>query len=702
MKLRRSSTPEKANDFVVPDDEDKLISWLDKKLDAGRRDLPKMAMKMNLAYVLGHQFIVWDPQSRAFVQAKTKNNDPNAPVRIKANKVGGIVERFIARLTKSAPETQCRPVTDDENDINAAKAGTRIIQSELNRLQWEDWLVRHYFWPTTHGFAYAQIVWDPNGGQEIGTVVSEGSTKGKSVKEGLITLESVPGFELVVDPSAVDMLTAKWAVRTKTLTREAVWEAYGQVPAGASPERTIADEVNALSAGSSDDLEENIAIHQLWMVPCRAAPEGLVVTWSGTTILEAAKPFPYKHKRLPFVQFDLLPGLGSRLGRTWVDDLIPLQADYNDARSREATLRRTLTPKLVSPTGSIDPNAIGSRVEVIPYAPVGDKPAWMIPDSGWMAQHETAMNRADMEMGDRAGQSDVSSGKPSSASMPAAAILALQEADDTKLAITYKLMAAAIKETSWHILELVRQFWTEERLVRTWSEEGAIEVRHFSGADVSRQLDIHVNVETGVARSKSAMTQLAMELWSAGVITDPRHLLRLIKVPGADFLAEAWNIDSRQAQRENEYLQLGQSIEINTFDNHMVHLTEHDNLRKGEEYAKIARRASEGDPEAIAIKANIDGHAQAHYELVMQQLGVPTPPGSDFNPEAAAAGSLGGGEYIDPTTGMPPNPTMVAAGATPSALSDSSIAKRAGIGGPGQPGQVPGIDADTQAARQGA
>jgi hypothetical protein len=207
-----------------------------------------------------------------------------------------------------------------------------------------------------------------------------------------------------------------------------------------------------------------------------------------------------------------------------------------------------------------------------------------------------------------------------------------------------------------------------------------------------------------VARSKSAMVQLAMDLWGAGIITDPRHLLRLVKVPGTSFLAEAFNIDTRQAQRENEYLQLGQVIEVNSFDNHMVHLTEHDNFRKGEEYAKLKRRAAEGDPQAAQVLAAIDGHCQVHYEMAAGQLGVPTPPGTDFDPEAAAAGTALGpeGEYIDPVTGLPPNPTMVAAGATPSALSDSDIGRRAGIGGAGQQGRVPGIDVDTQAAQTGS
>ena len=95
-----------------------------------------------------------------------------------------------------------------------------------------------------------------------------------------------------------------------------------------------------------------------------------------------------------------------------MDDLIPLQADYNDARSREAAIRRTLTPKLIGANGSVDTMRLSSRVEFLGYNPgMGDKPTLMIPDSGWMAQYESSMNRAQSEMSDRAGESMPANGK---------------------------------------------------------------------------------------------------------------------------------------------------------------------------------------------------------------------------------------------------------------------------------------------------
>lgn len=702
--LRRSTTTRReGSEFVVPEEPDRLITWLDERRERAMKRIPLRKQKMNLAFLLGQQWLTWDDSKSMWTRPRASRDDPNAPIRITVNKIGGITERFIARLTKASPEPDVRAVTSDEADINAAKAGRRILLSEFNRVNWESWLIEHYFFVVCMGHAYAQIAYNPDGGNELGSVDDD------VVMSGDVTLETVPSYELGVDPNARSMRDAKWAVRTQMMTREAVWEYWGvDVPASGDKMRTISDEVYALMDSEYDmDHEDLVAVHQFWMVPCRAAPEGIVVTWAGKKMLEEPMPFPYEHGRLPFVQFDLLPGMGRREGRTWMDDLLAMQADYNDARSREAGIRRTVTPKLISASGSIPKGSVTSRVEHIEYNPgLGIEPKWEVPDSGWMNQHETTMNRSDMEMGDRAGQSDVSSGKPASASMPAAAILALQEADDTKLAITYKEMTDAIKEVAWQWLELVRQFWTTERQVNTWSEEGAIEVAHFSGADITHQLDVHLATDTGVARSKSAQTQLAMELFQMQVITDPRQLLRLIKVPGADFIAEAWNVDTRQAQRENERLLLGEVVEVNTFDNHQVHIAEHDNQRKSEEYDKLSRAAAAGDKEAIKKKAAIDSHADIHYQMyapmVQGQPAPNLPEGAVAEQVAARTGGGGGSQYLDPRTGLPPNPTMVAAGQAPSALAGSQVAKRAGIGGAGQPGRVPGVDSDSQAASMGA
>lgn len=701
--------PEAINPFLVPESPDALLPWLEEKRTAGKIPVPDTQLRNNLAFVLGHQWIVWDQQNGRYQRANTNRKDPNAPVRITANKIGSLVERAIAKLTRSAPLPEARPVSDSEDDISTAKVSTRIMDHEMYRMDWDSFLTAFMFWPATLGWSYTHIYWDPKKGAVAGSMELDGETQ--TAYQGDVCIEEVPAWELRVDPNSKrDTLEdARWAVRSTVMTKEAVWERWGKRPEGGEPGRSLADDVHALASdsgtpGNTKDASSTVLVHQFWMRPgSRASAKGMVVTWTGKTLLEGPMPFPYTHGRLPFVQWNLLPGLGTREGRTWVSDLIPLQVDYNDARSREATIRRMLTPKVLAPTGSIDTRRLTSRVEVIDYAPTGPAPSMMIPDSGWMNQYEAGMARADGEMGDRAGQQDVSAGKAPSASMPAAAILALQEADDTRLAISAKELAKGIRQTGWHILQLVRQYWTEERVVRTWSEDGDLEVQRFTGAEVAESLDIHVSAESALPKSKAARAQLATEMWSGGILTDPRKYVRLLDIPGTDFISEGMNRDAKQAHRENGKLRHGQQVIVHPFHNHMVHLEEHHNEMKELWYEE----ADEADPAKVAF----DAHTAAHMDLALGQLGVPTPPGTnqthDLVSGALGGGAPGGGpgaNYLDPMTGRPSDPTRVAAGQEPSSLSrgPSDIRRAAGIGGAGQQGAVPGIPADQQAAQTGS
>jgi hypothetical protein len=678
------------NEFAAPADEDGLIAWLDKKRESAKGRVPDSQLRMNLAFLLGQQWIVWDGGNGRFKRPPAHRGDPNAPVRITANKIAGLVERAIAKLTRSAPLPEARPVSDSEEDVDAAKVGTRILDHEMYRLDWDALLTSFYFWPAALGWSYMHVYWDPDQG------AAAGEMDGESFKQGEICVEEVPAFELVVDPNALKMDQARWAVRTTTMSREAVWEKWGKVPDGADSGRSLADDVYSLVDDSIAKRKDSangdfVKVHQFWLRPgSRSKPEGMVVTWSGKTILEN-KPFPYDHGELPFVPFCLLPGVGTLEGRTWVTDLIPLQVDYNDARSREATIRRTLTPKVLAPTGSIDSRRVTSRVEVIDYVPTGEKPSLMIPDSGWLAQYETGMERADMEMGDRAGQQDVSAGKTPSASMPAAAIIALQEADDTRLAISAKELAKGIRKTGWFILQYVRQFWTEERTIRTWSADGDIEVQRFSGADITQHLDIHVSAESAMPKSKAARAQLATELKMQGVITDPRMYVRLLDIPGTDFIIESLSRDARKAHRENGMMMRGETPQVAPFDNHPVHMEEHSNEMKEAWYDE----AEPTDPRRVAFDAHYAMHLGLNQSLLMAAAGGPMPlPSGGEDPT---------GDYLDPMTGKPSDPTRVAAGQEPSSLErgPKNIRERAQIGGPGNPGQVPGVDPDTQAAQMG-
>lgn len=689
-------------EFRPPPGKAGLTKWLEERLEKGKSVIPEFQMKLNLAFVLGHQWLVWDRNQRQFRRPRSRPDDPNAAVRITANKVGGVVERTVSKLTKNAPIPEVRPASDDENDLSAARVGTRILTHEMERLHWRKWLADFLFWPTTLGWSYAHVRWDPQAGEKIGNRRDpDGNVTDDPLHMGEVCLEKVPAFELVVDPNAMSMDEAKWCVWTRRMSAEAIFERYGveiHDQGDFDSGRTLVQEVQSLADASYDEAkQEFIAVNQFWMVPCRAAPEGMVVTWTGREILEERRPFPYEHGKLPFIQCDLLPGLGTREGRTWVNDLIPLQVDYNDARSREATFRRQLAPKIIFPAGSIDPNRLTSRVEAIPYNPTGQPPQAWDPPSNWMQMQEVVMQRASEEIGERAGSSEVSQGHAPS-TMPAAAILALQEADDTKLAVSATNLADFTSRVGYQVLLLCRQFWREERTVRVYSEDATLDVRRYRGSDIQNRLDVHVTPESALPRSKSARVQLLMELQARGMFQGkPQEFVRALDLPGMDAIVRDMDLDEKRQAREISHMLEGQDAEVYPWDNHAVHLYKLNEFRKTVDYEML-------DDET---KGRIDAHASVHEGMLNPQMGVPTP-GTNDDPAMQQGGAVGeggptaAGPYMDPLTGMPPNPTAVAAGQTPSPVTDDGIYKQAGIGqAAGQPGRVPGIPADNQASSMG-
>lgn len=697
---RRASSD--SNEFIAPSDPEKLVAWLDAKRESGKSVMPEYQMKMNMSFMLGEQWLVWDKSNRQFRRPRTRNDDPNAPVRITVNKIGSLMERLVAKLIKNLPIPEARPVSDEDNDVAGARVGTRILDHELRRLQWRSKLAEFLFWPGTLGSSYMKIYWDPESGEPLGDF------DGIDVSTGDIDMSIVPAFELAVNPGAKAMKGARWAVHSTIMSREDAYEKWGVQLKASGKTRSIISEVMSMNDAEQDqgkNADQWVEVHQLWMLPSRAAPDGMVVTWAGQTIVQKPKRFPYKVKRLPFYEMRWLPPFGSREGRTWVKDAIPLQVDYNDARSREATIRRQLTPKLLAPIGSIDPSRYTSRVEVIPYAPTGNPPSLQIPDSGWMNQWEVGMERAESEMGNRAGVNEATQGQVG-ASTPAAAILALQEADDTKLALTANMMAEFTVEVGQAILNLVNEFWTEERVVRTYSEDNYVDVYRYRGSDVTG-VDVHVSPESALPRSKSARVQLMLELHARGVIRDNVTLIRALDLPGTDSLVRDEDIDSRLQRRELGKLLNGEDQPVYPFHDHLVHLKVINGFRKGGEYPKLPP----------ATQARIDAHAGMHEALVLKALGAPTTAnGNPYDPaagQAAAAvttsgqtpppGAGGGSGYLlDPLTGLPPTGLDMASGAVPSPVSDDGIYNQAGIGNAaGQPGRVPGIPADNQAASMG-
>lgn len=723
MSIRESDLPTRqtaddpTSSFVFPGDPVKSIAWLERKRKAAVEVRPDWRPKLNLAFFFGLQFL----RREDFLRGKKSTFRPNLtrrnrPVRVAVNRLAAIIEHAVGSLTSNSLVPEVRPNTTNDDDVSAARAGTAILLHEHDRIDGLTLTQDALFWSIITGWAYDFCTWDASAGPVLPLTSPDGTDI--QLPLGDISREIVPPFEIAVDPSGrrEDLTDARYFVRSIALTKEEVWERYGRLPTGASTTQTVSDELSFfLELGDAlgrpidrfRDFANRLVIHQLWHLPSRAAPNGLVATYSGQTVLDGFEdgewaPFPYEHGRLPITQLSFFPGLIRREGRTWTDDLVSMQADYNDSRSRVATIRRVMTPFLVTGHNTVDKNKLSNRVQVIEVKPTTTLPPnFQLPDGRWATTFERGMERAENEMDARAGTGGAGgiSGPQATSGLSAAALLALQEQSSRPLVVPAVRIARYLKRSWWQHLQLVRQFWTFPRIVATLSEEsGRTEVRRFIGAELRHELDVHVSAEAALPRSKAARVQLATELLDRELI-DPTTYFRFIDIAEFGVLSRTYNRAVAQANRENERLITGNQVPVRARHIHASHISAHTDLTMSREYEEAS----------VEVQAVVDAHIQAHEEamalaaagLAQAQIDAQLDPAraamvaalSPLTPPQSTAGQ---------TVPPPANPAILGAitggnlgggGENPAQRRGSlatSLRSLAGPGAPGQPFQASG------------
>ncbi len=228
-------------------------------------------------------------------------------------------------------------------------------------------------------------------------------------------------------------------------------------------------------------------------------------------------------------------------------------------------------------------------------------------DGDWIAE----------EMRDVAGQHETSQGRVPGRVEAARAIEMLKQSDDSHLAHLQDTIANALSMGYWQLLMLTKQYATAEVVVQTYSREGLPEVKRFMAADFKEGMRVNVRMGTGLANTRAAKQDQAMLLWQNGIIRDPEVMADIMDIP-VGTLTPQKVYDVRIARNENmamaEGIDIdgnpGEAIKPNSWDDHAIHLREHNNYRKTTEYLNL-------EPER---KQKFEFHCETHETLEIAAL----------------------------------------------------------------------------------
>lgn len=595
---------------------------------------------LNLAFFYGNHYV-------KFRQAGDKFDlyVPNAPyykVRATINQIRKVIRKDIARLTAQQPNAFVVPSTTEDADVFAAQAAEQIWASLWRRLKFNRTLRQAVFWQTSCGNGFIKQYWD--------------STKKDAASDvyGDIVIKAETPFHVFVpDLLEADIEEQPYMIHAQIRTKSWVQQYLGIDPTS-SHNLDVVDEgllsVMGVSRGTSK--RDQCIVLEVWVKPGYIAdmPDGGMFTIAANKVVQGFDKWPYSHGEYPITKLDAIP-TGKFYNTSAIEDLIPLQRELNRTRSQVIEAKnRMAKPQLVAQQGSVNPKRITTEPgQVIEYK-LGFEPPRPLPLQPLPSYVTEEINRIYADMADLSGQHEVSGGNAPPGVTAATAISFLTEQDESIIANFYDSIEEGIEKIAGHCLSYVKDFWDEPRTVKVAGFEGTFDVQTFKSSDLRGNTDIRVEAGSALPTSRAAKQAFITDLMKMGFI-DPQQGLEVMEIGGLNKIYERTQVDRRQAQRENLKMRIITEedmqrqaeewairnpevqkdsedgvlldppliVPVHTYDNHQVHIDEHNMYRKSQSFENV--------PELTRII--FEEHVRQHQELLALSMGGMMQPGME-------------------------------------------------------------------------
>jgi hypothetical protein len=593
-------------------------NYVDRGLEL-RRPMERQAI-VNLAFLTGNQHTFFNATAHTLHQILF----PAGTKKVTDNILLPKWVREVSNLIKSRPKIAVIPNSTQEEDILAAKMGTKMAEWYYREVLLKRKIRKLAAWIYATGNAFLDDRWNPKKGpwginKETGQVEYAGD----------VDAEIWSPFEVVVPASFGDdeLQDFPWIAKMKRKTLEYFEENYDR--GGEVREEQIGSgyiTLEALVSGLTGDQHIGRApsafLIQFYQKPCKKFPRGRVVHMANGVVLEK--------NDYPFVEYSLehfkdldFPGLfwgvakmshGIGLQRSWNRNLTSLE-NFNVVAGKA----KLLTPR----KSNIEVMPDDGHGERLAFSPVlGHEPKFLdlksLPPTidksmDWtqfslenlFSQHEVSRgtNRSDIRSGDMVGmllEQDAHGGIPS-----------------------HSVFEESLESHLRRILLRMQVGYKTERLMKLGETTDDFEAFYFKGADLRGNRDVKVVKSSSLPDSPLARKKEVLDRHSRGLYGNPqdpaiaRKVLRLIEDNIVDDVYSVNKQDENLQRWENGLIMKGQRPMVNDYDNHGIHVEEIDRTRKSIRYQQM--RFS--DPQTFTkIDIAFSLHRQEHVRFLNEQM----------------------------------------------------------------------------------
>lgn len=643
-------------------------------------------MFLNVSFYYGFQWTLYNIMTAELSEA----DNPAGNIRITSNQIQPRIRNLHAKMTKNRPIIEAVPVGFHDQALYSSSLSNKLLEQFREDHDEDEVDSETADWLLICGDAFRKLGWDPTEGevssidlQEMQNTFGEsednqvaGQQNQLQVPEtfnqkengdfdfpiGDIFDEVVPPFEIYLPEYSSSYEAARELMHVKLMTVEEVKSKWGRRAQDVTPSKDInlgsffqrrlvgmANPEIGYSSGYSEAIanaEELCFVFELWKKPCKEYPKGFLGISAGDVGLygddnpyyEAFQGIRILRDRIPIVHFSCIPAPGRAWNISPIEPMRPIQIEYNktisDIVQNRATVGRN---KIIAPkVAKIDPDEVANiHGQFLAYSGIIKPdvlPAMSLPQQ---VERETERNRQDLDT--ISGSHEVSRAEVPSGVKSGIAINYLLEQDDTIMAPIIFAFERAKKRVGMMKLALAKEFYNEPRIIKTANTDDPAEIISFMGSDLSTNL--RLTHGSALPKSRAALQATLMDLWDRKAIIDedgmpdPRKLFDLLKgAMGINAFADSENLDRARARRENLLITRGAPIMPAQYENHKIHIMEHNRFRKTEQFYRF--------PEPL--KQMFDQHIAIH----LQFLAPPTPtPG--------AMDMLAGGGLVPPPGGPP-------------------------------------------------
>ena len=421
--------------------------------------------------------------------------------KVTVNFLRNLVLTWTSRILRNRPSVSAYPHNPEVADELSAEAAAQLIEYFEHEINIDETMFDLVSRACAHGISGVKLVYDPDA--------------------DIVDWDTVTIFDFVLDPQQKTE-DQRWIIFEKFIPESEANMFLKE--AGIKDARASTVEYYV----GPNETRSGVKVRELWYRPDPRIPKGLYCVEVSGYITDAMD-YPYVFDRLefpgdnkkvsflPIAFFTVDPVRGTCWGDTWMNDAVPTQRQINEVESTLTKLRRdTAGAKLIAPGNIANAIDTGNQILKIDDPLQAQMVRYMEPPriNNLLFQDREILQK---RLYDLAGLNELMVGAEAAKSGQSAKTIAyLSELDSMKQAGTARSIERFLLEAWQKTLVLVRNYYTEPRILSIVGENNVLAQTSFIGTDIDG-VGLRLEPREGAARYTAQKTQDVVDQAQMGI-----------------------------------------------------------------------------------------------------------------------------------------------------------------------------------------